>query len=50
MTKDEYKLNIRLASLLYEIGEEDLAIDLMTRLLIYKISEAVYKLCHGDDK
>lgn len=50
MTKDDYDLIIGLASLLYEIGEKDLATDLMARLLIYKIGEVVYNLCKGDDK
>lgn len=34
MTKDEYDLIIGLASFLYEIGEKDLATDLMAQLLI----------------
>ena len=45
-----YGFFLWLADELYNSGEEDLATDLMVRLLIYKISEVVYKLCQGDDK
>lgn len=49
MAKQDYDYLLTLVDILIELGEKDKAADIMTMLLIHKITDVVCKLL-GDDK